>query len=92
MPEGSELQEWVEKGWLCSKLGTETVAASIDPLALSCPPLPSLPPLFLPSSFCAPSSLLLFLSILETGSPGVRLASGFVPSEEDFARLLPPLC
>lgn len=35
MPEGSELQEWVEKGWLCSKLGTETVAASIDPLALS---------------------------------------------------------
>lgn len=92
MPEGSELQEWVEKGWLCSKLGTETVAASIDPLALSCPPLPSLPPLFLPSSFCAPSSLLLFLSILETGSHWVRLASALLHSEEDFDLLLPPLC
>lgn len=46
MSEEAEWQEWMENSWLCSKLGIETIEASIDLLVLSCPSLPSPTPFF----------------------------------------------
>lgn len=87
----SQSSKWMENGRLCSRLGTETMAASIDPLVLFCPSLP--PPCFLFPSLPSfwPPSFHLFLSLLETGSHHVRLALKLLYSEEDFELLLPPL-